>query len=122
MTAVIVGVVALIVGGAAGFLIRTNMARSSATTLEGRAQQKVVQADQKLVSAQEDAAQTLRKAIEDAKVDASAIRRDAEDDVKARREEIARLERRVSGKEDELRTPTPKVDRRGPQLTGPHQK
>src|SRR5437667_121385 len=90
MTAVIVGVVALIVGAAAGFLIRTNMARSSATTLEGQAQRKVVQADQKLVSAQEDAAQTLRKAIEDAKVDASAIRRDAEDDVKARREERAR--------------------------------
>jgi len=68
MTAVIVGVVALILGGAAGFLIRTNMARSSATTLEGQAQQKLVQADQKLVAAQEDAAQTLRKAIEDAKV------------------------------------------------------
>jgi len=117
MTAVIVGVVALIVGAAAGFLIRTNMARSSATTLEGQAQRKVVQADQKLVSAQEDAAQTLRKAIEDAKVDASAIRRDAEDDVKARREEIARLERRVSETEDELRTRTRKLDERVLELT-----
>ena len=57
MTAVIVGVVALILGGAAGFLIRTNMARSSATTLEGQAQQKLVQADQKLVAAQKDGGQ-----------------------------------------------------------------
>jgi ribonuclease Y len=112
MTAVIVGVVALILGGAAGFLIRTNMARSSATTLEGQAQQKLVQADQKLVAAQEDAAQTLRKAIEDAKVDASHIRRDAEEDVKTRRDEVARLERRISETEDELRARTRKLDER----------
>ena len=112
MTAVIVGVVALIVGAAAGFLVRSSMARSSATTLERQAQQKLVQADQKLVASQEDAAQTLRKAIEDAKVDASQIRRDAEEDVKARRDEIARLERRISETEDELRARTRKLDDR----------
>src|SRR5207237_1459180 len=117
MTAVIDGVVALIVGGAAGFLIRTNLARSSATTLEGQAQQKLVQADQKLVGAQEDAAQTLRKAIEEAKVDASQIRRDAEEDVKTRRDEVARLERRISETEDELRARTRKLDERVLELT-----
>jgi len=117
MTAVIVGVAALILGGAAGFLIRTNLARSSATTLEGQAQQKLVQADQKLVGAQEDAARTLRKAIEDAKVDASQIRRDAEEDVKTRRDEVARLERRISETEDELRARTRKLDERVLELT-----
>jgi ribonuclease Y len=117
MTAVIVGVVALIVGAAAGFLARSSMARSSATTLERQAQQKLVQADQKLVASQEDAAQTLRKAIEDAKVDASQIRRDAEEDVKARRDEIARLERRISETEDELRARTRKLDDRVLELT-----
>jgi ribonucrease Y len=117
MTAVIVGVVALIVGAAAGFLVRSSMARSSATTLERQAQQKLVQADQKLVASQEDAAQTLRKAIEDAKVDASQIRRDAEEDVKARRDEIARLERRISETEDELRARTRKLDDRVLELT-----
>src|SRR6266576_2540042 len=117
MTAVIVGVVALIVGAAAGFLARSTMARSSATTLERQAQQKLVQADQKLVASQEDAAQTLRKAIEDAKVDASQIRRDAEEDVKARRDEIARLERRISDTEDELRARTRKLDDRVLELT-----
>jgi len=93
------------------------MARSSATTLEGQAQQKLVQADQKLVAAQEDAAQTLRKAIEDAKVDASQIRRDAEGDVKTRRDEVARLERRISETEDELRARTRKLDERVVELT-----
>ena len=117
MTAVIVGVVALIAGAAAGFLVRSSMARSSATTLERQAQQKLVQADQKLVASQEDAAQTLRKAIEDAKVDASQIRRDAEEDVKARRDEIARLERRISETEDELRARTRKLDDRVLELT-----
>jgi ribonucrease Y len=117
MTAVIVGVVALIVGAAAGFLVRSSMARSSATTLERQAQQKLVQADQKLVASQEDAAQTLRKAIEDAKVDASQIRREAEEDVKARRDEIARLERRISENEDELRARTRKLDDRVLELT-----
>ena len=117
MTAVIVGVVALIVGAAAGLLVRSSMARSSATTLERQAQQKLVQADQKLVASQEDAAQTLRKAIEDAKVDASQIRRDAEEDVKARRDEIARLERRISETEDELRARTRKLDDRALELT-----
>jgi ribonuclease Y len=117
MTAVIVGVVALIVGAAAGFLVRSSMARSSATTLEREAQQKLVQADQKLVASQEDATQTLRKAIEDAKVDASQIRRDAEEDVKARRDEIARLERRISETEDELRARTRKLDDRVLELT-----
>jgi ribonucrease Y len=117
MTAVIVGVVALIVGAAAGFLARSSMARSSATTLERQAQQKLVQADQKLVASQEDAAQTLRKAIEDAKVDASQIRRDADEDVKARRDEIARLERRISETEDELRARTRKLDDRVLELT-----
>jgi ribonuclease Y len=117
MTAVIVGVVALIVGAAAGFLVRSSMARSSATTLERQAQQKLVQADQKLVASQEDAAQTLRKAIEDAKVEASQIRREAEEDVKARRDEVARLERRISETEDELRARTRKLDDRVLELT-----
>ena len=70
MAPVIVGVVALIVGVAAGFLIRTNMARSSAHSLEAQAQQRLVQADQRTVQAEQEAAQTLRKALEDAKDDA----------------------------------------------------
>jgi ribonucrease Y len=116
MAPVIVGVVALIVGVGAGFLIRTNMAKSSARTLETQAQQKSVQADQRVVQAEQEAAQTLRKALEDAKTDAAQVRREAEEDVKARREEIARLERRISETEDELRTRTHKLDMKSAEL------
>ena len=116
MAPVIVGVLALIVGVGAGFLIRTNMAKSSAHTLESQAQQKVVQADQRVVQAEQEAAQTLRKALEDAKTDAAQIRREAEEDVKARREEIARLERRISETEDELRARTHKLDAKSSEL------
>src|SRR5207253_9699866 len=58
-----------------------------------------------------------RKAIEDAKLDASQIRRDAEEDVKTRRDEVALLERRISETEDELRARTRKLDERVLELT-----
>ncbi|HUL84547.1 MAG TPA: ribonuclease Y [Actinomycetota bacterium] len=116
MAPVIVGVAALIVGVAAGFLIRTNMARSSAHSLEAQAQQRLVQADQRTVQAEQEAAQTLRKALEDAKNDAAQIRREAEEDVKARRDEIARLERRIADTEDELRSRTAKLDLKAGEL------
>jgi ribonucrease Y len=116
MAPVIVGVAALIVGVAAGFLIRTNMARSSAHSLEAQAQQRLVQADQRTVQAEQEAAQTLRKALEDAKDDAAQIRREAEEDVKARRDEIARLERRIADTEDELRSRTAKLDLKAGEL------
>src|SRR4249920_2489883 len=116
MAPVIVGVVALIVGVAAGFLIRTNMARSSAHSLEAQAQQRLVEADQRTVQAEQEAAQTLRKALEDAKHDGAQVRREAEEDVKARRDEIARLERRIADTEDELRSRTAKLDLKAGEL------
>jgi ribonuclease Y len=116
MAPVIVGVVALIVGAAAGFLIHTNMARSSAHSLEAEARQKLVAADQRSVHAEQEAAQTLRKALEEAKEDAGQIRREAEEDVKARREEIARLERRIAETEDELRGRNAKLDLKAAEL------
>jgi ribonuclease Y len=116
MTPVIVGIVALIVGVAAGFLIRANMARASARTIEGQAQTRLVAADQRLAQAEQEAAQTLRRAVEDAKADAGQIRREAEEDVKARREEISRLERRIQEAEDDIRGRTQKLDARAQEL------
>ncbi len=116
MAPVIVGVVALLVGAGAGFLIRAGMAQSSARSIEAEASRKLVEADQKLVQADQESAQALRKSLEDAKAEASQIRREAEEDVKARREEIARLERRIAGSEDELRTRTHKLDVRSAEL------
>jgi ribonuclease Y len=109
MVPVIIGIVGLIVGVAAGFMARATMATTSAHAIETKAQQTLVQAEQ-------EAAQTLKRALAEAKDDASQIRREAEEDVRARRDEIARLERRISGTEDELRGRTQKLDARASEL------
>ncbi len=113
---VIVGAVALAAGVAVGFLLRSNMAKSSARSIEALAQQKEVQARETLLQAEQEAAQTLRRALETAKEEAVQVRREAEEDVKARREEIARLERRISESEEEIRTRTQKLDARSTEL------
>jgi ribonuclease Y len=115
MVPVIIGIVALIVGLGAGFMIRATMATTSARAIETRAQQTLVQAEQ-------EAAQTLKKALADAKAEAAQIRREAEEDVRSRRDEIARLERRISGTEDELRTRTQKLEARASELEERDQK
>jgi ribonucrease Y len=116
MIPVIVGVVALAIGAAVGFLVRANMAKSSAGTLEAQARQKAMEADGKVLEANQEAAAVLRKANDDAKTEAAQIRRDAEADVQSRREEIARLERRISETEDDLRERTHKLDTRTAEL------
>ena len=116
MIPVIVGVVALAAGVLVGFLIRANIAKSSANTLEAQARQKSIEADEKVVKAGQEAATTLKRANEDAKSEAAQIRKDAEADVKSRRDEIARLERRISESEDDLRARTRKLDQRGAEL------
>ena len=112
MTLVIEGVAACAIGVVIGFLVRANMAKSTANSLEAQARQKVIEADQKTLEANQEVAAVLRKANEDAKAEAAQIRRDAEEDVKSRRDEIARLERRITGSEEEIRERTRKLDAR----------
>jgi len=116
MIPVIVGVAALVVGATVGFLVRANMAKSSANTLEAQARQQVIAAEQKVLEANQEAATVLRKANEDAKADAAQVRREAEEDVKSRRDEIARLERRILESEEEVRERTRKLDTRNGEL------
>jgi ribonuclease Y len=116
MIPVIVGVVALVAGATVGFLVRANMAKSSANTLEAQARQQVIAAEQKVLEANQEAATVLRKANEDAKADSSQVRREAEEDVKSRRDEIARLERRILESEEEVRERTRKLDTRSGEL------
>jgi ribonuclease Y len=116
MIPVIVGVVALVAGATVGFLVRANMAKSSANTLEAQARQQVIAAEQKVLEANQEAATVLRKANEDAKADSAQVRREAEEDVKSRRDEIARLERRILESEEEVRERTRKLDTRSGEL------
>src|SRR3990172_8035654 len=113
---VIVGVVAFAMGALVGFLVRANMAKSSANTLEAKARERLIAADQKLTEAHQEPAPGQRKAHDGAKAGASRIPREAEEDVKSRREEIARLERRIAESEDELRQRTRKLDERTQEL------
>ena len=107
MIPVIVGVAALVVGATVGFLVRANMAKSLARTPSRRRRaSKLIEAEQKVLEADQEAATVLRKANEDAKADAAQIRREAEEDVKSRRDEIARLERRIR----ETRGRAPRAD------------
>ena len=116
MIPVIVGVVALAAGVVVGFLIRANIAKSSANTLEAQARQKLIEAEREARRGRPRGSGGPERANEDAKSEAAQVRRDAEDDVKSRRDEIARLERRISQSEEDLRERTRKLDQRGAEL------
>ena len=113
MVPVIVGLGALVVGIAVGFAVRARLAQTSAQTIEAQAQ---ARADKRLAEADQEAAATLKKGLQEAKQLASAIRREAEEDVRARRDEIARLEKRISSAEDEIRTRVQRLDARSAEL------
>jgi ribonucrease Y len=116
MMPVIVAVVALAIGVLVGFLIRANMAKTSATAIESQARQRLIDADARTAEAAREAADILRKASDEAKADAVQIRKEAEEDVKARRDEIGRLERRIGDAEEELRDRKHKLDIRASEL------
>jgi ribonuclease Y len=116
MIPVIVGFVALAIGVLIGFLVRANMAKTSAAGIESQARQKLIDAEARTAEASREAADIVRKATDDAKADAAQIRKEAEEDVKARRDEIARLERRIADAEEELRDRKHKLDIRSAEL------
>jgi ribonuclease Y len=96
MVPVVVGVIALMVGVPAGFVLRKTIAASNAQSIEARAQRALLEAER-------EADATRVRAIQDARDEAGTIRREAEEDVRARREEISRLETRILESETSLR-------------------
>jgi ribonuclease Y len=96
MVPVVVGVIALMLGVAAGFLLRKMIAASNAQSIEARAQRALLEAER-------EADGTRVRAIQEARDEAGTIRREAEEDVRARREEISRLEARILESETSLR-------------------
>jgi ribonuclease Y len=109
MTPVIVGVIALLVGAAAGFLIRANIGASNARSVEARAQAE-------LITAQQEGAAILKGSLEEAKAEAAQVRREAEEDVRARRDEIMRLEKRIADSDEDLRARRQKLDAKSAEL------
>ena len=109
MVPLLVGVVGVAIGVAAGFLIRKTMAASNAQSVEAQTQKMILEAER-----QADAAS--KQALQEAKDDIAAMRRDLDEDVRSRRDEVSRLERRMNDAEGELKAKTAKLDGRAAEL------
>jgi ribonucrease Y len=99
----------LVLGFAAGFFYRKSIAGSNALSIEARAQQL-------LLDSQRDADASAQRIVQDAKDEVTAMRREAEDDLRGRRDEVGRQERRMNEAEDQLRAKTETVDLRVAEL------
>ena len=109
MIAFLTGIVGLVLGFGAGFLYRKSVAASNAMSIEARAQQL-------LLDTQRDADSAAKRTVQDAKDEASAMRREGEEDLRGRRDELARQERRMSEEQDELRVKAARIESRATEL------
>jgi ribonucrease Y len=109
MEAVIAGILGLVAGVAVGFVVRNAIGASNARSAEARAKTL-------LLEAEEEAARTRAAALKDSKDETSRLRRETEEDLRHRRDEIARLERRITETESEVRERARKIDARAAEL------
>ena len=110
----IIGVaVALVVGAVVGFVIRKVTAESKIGSAEE-------QARKILEDAIQNAESTKKASILDAKDIISKLQKDADDEIRERRKEVSRLERRVQQKEDTLDAKIENLERREAAITEKH--
>ncbi len=109
MIAFLTGIVGLVLGFGAGFLYRKSVAASNAMSIEARAQQL-------LLDTQRDADSAAKRTLQDAKDEASAMRREGEEDLRGRRDELARQERRMTEEQEELRLKGTRIEARATEL------
>jgi ribonuclease Y len=101
----VVGVVALAVGVAIGFLVRKAVAQSQALSAEAKSRQLVLEAER-------EAERLTREALVQAKDEIGALRREADEDLRPRREEVKRQEDRLAQKEQSIDSKLDEVDKR----------
>jgi ribonucrease Y len=109
MTEVLVGIAALVIGIGIGFLVRKAIATSQVHSAEARAQKVVL-------DAQVEAKTVMKQSLVDGNEQIAALRREAEEDIRARREEIQRQERRVGDKEESLDGKLSDLERRSEEM------
>jgi len=109
MVPVVVGILALALGVAIGFVIRRAVARSQAESAESRAQKVILEAER-------EAERLTREALVEAKDEIGALRRETEEDVRTRRDEIKRQEERLTQKELVVDRKVDEADRRAEEL------
>jgi ribonuclease Y len=109
MEAVIAGLLGLVAGVAAGFVVRNTIGASNARSAES-------QAKKVLLDAEEEAARTRAQALQESKDESARMRRETEEDLKHRRDEVGRLERRITETESDLRGRGQRMDSRSAEL------
>jgi len=109
MTEVLVGIAGLVIGIGIGFLVRKAIATSQVHSAEARAQKVVL-------DAQVEAKTVMKQSLVDGNEQIAALRREAEEDIRARREETQRQERRVGDKEESLDGKLSDLERRSEEM------
>jgi ribonuclease Y len=110
MTEVIVGVLALAVGVAAGYAARKALLSKRLETAEARAAKLVADAER-------EAETRVRQSLIEVKEEISAMRREAEEDLRQRREEVKRTEGRLTRREEQLDAKLAEILRREERLS-----
>jgi ribonucrease Y len=109
MVYVLVAIGCLVVGAAAGSLYRKTVAASNAQSIEAQAQKRMLEAER-------EADATSKRALQEAKEEIAGMRRDLDEDVRSRRDEVVRLERRITEAEADLKQKTGRVEARSTEL------
>ncbi len=109
MTVALVGVAALAVGVVVGVLVRKMIATGQAQSAESRAQKVVL-------DAQRQAETIVREALVEVKDEIAGMRKEAEVDVRTRREEIQRREGTLTQREETLERRAAELERFGGEL------
>ncbi|HEY6567897.1 MAG TPA: ribonuclease Y [Actinomycetota bacterium] len=109
MIPIAAAVAGLLIGFGGGYMYRKSVAASNAMSIEAQAQKL-------LLDTQRDADAAAQQTLQRAKDEVSSTRREAEDDLRGRRDELARQERRMAEAEIELKAKVSKVDHRAAEL------
>ncbi|MFM7719031.1 MAG: ribonuclease Y [Actinomycetota bacterium] len=100
---------ALVIGIALGFAVRRVLAQRQAFGAEARAQRLVLEAER-------EAERITREALGEAKEQIGALRRETEEDVRVRREDVTRAESRMAAREEAVERRAADVERRAAEL------
>ena len=109
MIPALTAVAGLVLGFVAGFLYRRSVGASNALSVEARAQTL-------LLDSQREADAAAQHTLQQAKDEVASMRREAEDDLRGRRDELARQERRMADADEDLKAKVVKADVRAGEL------
>jgi ribonuclease Y len=105
MVPVLTAIAGLALGAVAGFLYRKSIAAGNAQSIEARAQTMLLEAEREADGAS-------KRALAEARDEIASLRKTFDDDIKSRRDEIARQERRMAEAEADLKAKIERADAR----------